>query len=74
MPIHLRPIAAVAVADEPEPFWDGDNEDDRFQKWHESIAWNPAWGKVLPARLNGFSGAWLRDNLMKPLGLHRSAT
>ena len=75
MPTGLRPISAVAVANEPETFWEGNDEANQILLWRQSIRWNPDWGEVQSAkRLNGSSGVWLRDNVLTPLHLNRSAT
>lgn len=72
MSIDLASVAAVAVADEPEPFWDGRDESAQFLRWLKTIAWDSEWGEVAPAgRLNGSSGVWLTENVLCPLGLKR---
>jgi hypothetical protein len=68
-----RPISAVAVADEPEPFWEGADQDDRIDRWKEALPWDPTWGQVAsPGRLNGFSGVWLKDQVLDALRISRS--
>lgn len=62
----FQPIAALAVADEPEVFWDGDDADARVEQWREQH-FDAAWGEVTAARLNGPSGIWLQANIVKPL-------
>jgi len=72
MPLRLSPITAVAIADEPEPFWDGHDEETQVLRWRHSIDWDLSWGEVRPAgRLNGSSGAWLNRNVLAPLELPR---
>jgi hypothetical protein len=65
-PTGLRPISALAVDNEPTVFWDGSDADDRVAAWKDRY-FNPVWGDVTPARLNGPSGAWLRCNVLDPL-------
>jgi hypothetical protein len=74
MPPRVPPIAAVAIADEPEPFWDGHDEGDQVLRWCQSLHWKVGWGEVkLAGRLNGSSGAWLNGNVLAPLHLPRHA-
>ena len=74
LPGKLPSIAAIAVADEPEPFWEGHDEVLLVLRWRQSLQWNSAWGEVQPAgRLNGSSGVWLKENVLDPLRLQRQA-
>lgn len=76
--IHVRwdspegtKISAVAVADEPEPFWDGGNQQDHINRWADALPWKSSWGYVSPpGKLNGSSGIWLRDRVIHPLGIN----
>jgi uracil-DNA glycosylase len=63
---RLRPIAALAVDNEPTVFWDGGDAEDRVEAWRDQY-FDPAWGEVSTARLNGPSGSWLRSNILEPL-------
>jgi hypothetical protein len=66
-------LSAVAVADEPEPFWEGNDQDSRIHEWANTLPWKPEWGQVSPpGKLNGSSGAWLRDQVLAPLRLRRA--
>lgn len=62
----LKPVNALAVDNEPEVFWDGSDADDRVKQWRAQY-FDPAWGEVTAARLNGPSGNWLQANILKPL-------
>ncbi len=63
-------VAALAVAPEPWPFWDGADEDERVSAWRDQVGWQEPWGKAEPAgRLNGSSGQAVRDRVLQPLGL-----
>ena len=63
-------IAALAVDEEPWPFWDGGDQDHRVQTWQTKVGWRPAWGEVSPAgRLNGSSGVSVRDHVLNALGI-----
>lgn len=63
---NLKPIAAMPVDNEPSVFWDGADADDHVDAWRERY-FDPAWGHVAPARLNGPSGSWLRSKVLDPL-------
>lgn len=63
-------VAALAVAEEPWPFWTGDDEVERVVEWRRSVGWLAEWGSAEPAgRLNGSSGRAVRDGILAPLGL-----
>jgi len=67
-----RPIAAVAVADEPEPFWAGKDQEIRIMEWADNLHWNPGWGRFTsPGKLNGSSGSWLFEKVFTPLRINR---
>ena len=63
----LKPISALAIDNEPSVFWDGSDAQDRVERWKAQY-FDPAWGNVAPAALNGPSGAWLRTHILDPLG------
>jgi hypothetical protein len=62
----LKRISALAVDNEPSVFWDGADGEDRVATWRERY-FDPAWGNVFAARLNGPSGAWLATNVRDPM-------
>lgn len=71
-PSGFQPIAAVAVDNEPMPFWDGADQEALIESWKQRVEWQPAWGTVTPAKkLNGPSGAWVRESVLAPLGFSR---
>ncbi len=50
-------VAALAVAEEPYPFWDGADEVERVDRWRGEVGWQSEWGTAEPVgRLNGSSG------------------
>lgn len=69
----LRAVQALAVANEPEPFWTGDDQADVIEAWKSAIGWTSAWGSAEPAQeLNGPSGQWVETQILAPLGYSRS--
>jgi uracil-DNA glycosylase len=64
-------IRALAVDNEPWPFWDGEDaaaRAHRIEDWKREVNWSPDWGTVADAGpLNGSSGRWLRDSVLQPL-------
>lgn len=68
-----RGIAALAVADEPEPFWDGVDAAARLEEWKTAVGFDEAiHGWVGPAPANGDSGRALDAHYLEPLGVDRS--
>ena len=71
-PNGFRRIQAIAVDNEPEPFWNGLDEHDRIEKWKKAVQFDDAWGTVAPVKkLNGSSGLWVDEFILKPLGVSR---
>ena len=72
-PLPYEEIQALAVDNEPEPFWNGRDERELFAAWKRAVGFEPGhWGKVEPAGpLNGASGRKLDDNVLAPLGVRR---
>src|SRR5689334_19059503 len=63
-------VAALAVAPEPWPFWDGRDQNERVAEWKASVNWRDEWGTARPAgRLNGSSGAAVAERVLAPLGM-----
>jgi hypothetical protein len=56
----------LAVDNEPAVFWDGADADQRVDAWRAKY-FDPRWGEVSTAALNGPSGSWLRTNILDPL-------
>jgi hypothetical protein len=69
---NLRPIAALAVDNEPAPFWDGSDAEARVRAW-ETKHFDAEFGEIdVPMGLNGPSGAWVRDRVLEPLGIEQA--
>lgn len=67
-----KPIAAMAVDNEPTPFWTGDDQDERIEAWQKAVNWNPSCGTVTGTKhLNGPSGDWVAKKLLAPLKTDR---
>lgn len=69
---NFKPISALAVDNKPRVFWDGSSADTYVAKWAEEY-FDPTWGTVAPAHLNGTSGDWLNAHIWTPLsesGVH----
>lgn len=59
-------VAALAVGNEPEPFWDGADQVERIAKLH------PPFGTLGPSPLNGVSGRELDEGYLNPMGIRRA--
>lgn len=65
-------IKAVAVDNEPEPFWDGNDERERVERWAAIVSFCDDWGHVEPCgHLNGSSGKWVQRRVLDALGVPR---
>ena len=65
-------IQAVAVDNEPEPFWTGDDQRDRIDSWLDTVSFRDDWGRVEPCgNLNGPSGEWLQSQVLDQLHVAR---
>jgi len=70
----LRQLQALAVDNEPEPFWTGADEIARVDAWKHDRQWRTEWGTVEPAAgLNGPSGQWVQKRILDQFGVDRSA-
>ena len=64
-PNPLRAIKALAVDNEPTPFWDGTDEAESVGQWLANVGWMHDWGIVKPAgRFNGSSGRDLEERYL----------
>lgn len=65
-------IQAVAIDNEPEPFWTGDDQSDRIDSWLDAVSFRDDWGRVEPCgNLNGPSGEWVQSEVIEQLGVAR---
>ena len=74
-PAPFDRVAALAVDNEPQPFWTGADEAAQLEAWAKRVMWNPEWGSIGPAgELNSSSGQWLDEKVLGPLGFNRGET
>ena len=68
-----KPIRAMAVDNEPVPFWNGERDGEYIAQWKAAVGFREGeWGTVAAAgKLNGSSGIWVDDNVLTPLGAGR---
>jgi hypothetical protein len=68
-----KPIKAMAVDNEPVPFWNGDKEKQHIAQWKTAVGFKEGeWGEVAGVgNLNGSSGQWVDDNVLVPLRASR---
>jgi hypothetical protein len=71
----VKPANALAIDNEPEPFWTGEDEHERIEQWKATVGWNlEQHGKARPAgpRNNGSTGRAVVEHHLLPLGARRS--
>ncbi len=74
-PAPFQRVAALAVDNEPSPFWTARDEDAQIEAWTQRVGWKAEWGTVGPAGpLNGSSGLWLDQKVLSPLKATRAET
>ncbi|MBI1948588.1 MAG: hypothetical protein HYS27_23070 [Deltaproteobacteria bacterium] len=74
-PAPWQPVQAIAVDDEPTPFWDGRGQAALVAAWRERVSFNPAWGVAGDTpRFNGSSGAWVHERVLAVLGVAAADT
>ena len=74
-PAPFQRVAALAVDNEPMPFWTGRDEEAQIDAWKTRIGWKAEWGTVGPVGpLNGSSGLWLEQKVLSPLKATRAET
>jgi hypothetical protein len=59
----------MVVDNEPEPFWNGEGEENYIARWKKAVGFrHEEWGEVAGVgNLNGSSGPWVDDNVLEPL-------
>jgi hypothetical protein len=70
---HRRAVGALAIADEPTVFWDGDDDHALVEAWKERVGFRDGngpgeWGHVRGVG-NGTSGRPVRDGVLDVLGV-----
>lgn len=72
----LRQVKALPVADEPTPFWNGDDAAACVKAWITEHSFDPAThGTFAPApKFNGSSGQWVDTNVIDALACTRAET
>lgn len=67
----LKPVRALAVDNEPEPFWDGGDQPRHIEAWATRL-FDDHFGTISSVgRLNGSSGRWVTERVLEPLGATR---
>jgi hypothetical protein len=68
-PPEGKPIKAMAVDNEPVPFWNGEGEEKCIARWKKTVGFlDGEWGEVAGVgALNGSSGHWVDENVLVPL-------
>jgi uracil-DNA glycosylase len=70
-----KAVAALPVDDEPEPFWNGADAEERVAAWKAWLQPEASDGTfTAPKSLNGPSGTWVDDNVLAPLNTARKQT
>lgn len=71
-PEPYRSVQALAVDNEPEPFWEGEDESECIEIWKATVGFTDRLGTIeCCRRFNGPSGVKLRERYLEPLGLDR---
>ena len=74
-PAPFKGVKALAVDNEPVPFWTGTDEAERIEGWKARVGWREDWGTVGPVGpLNGSSGLWVEQKVLSPLKASRAET
>lgn len=72
-PKPWKRVQAIAVDNEPEPFWTGHDQEKRVAVWRKAVGWKDTWGILrLPGGLNGPSGQWVEERVLVPLRAGRA--
>lgn len=65
-------MRALAVDNEPEPFWTGDGGDNHMKAWKAMVGWQDDWGEVtLVSDVNGRSGRWVEGSILGAFNVAR---
>jgi uracil-DNA glycosylase len=72
-PPEGKPVKAMAVDNEPVPFWNGERENEYLANWKRAVGFRDGeWGEVAAVGdLNGSSGVWVDENVLGPLDARR---
>lgn len=72
-PTPYRRVRAIPIDDEPTPFWDGADQEQRVRARRGAVGFKAAWGTIRAVpRFNGPSGQKLREMLFIPLAIASS--
>ena len=72
-PSPFRRVTAIAVDDEPTPFWDGADQLAVVERWKSAVGFRDEWGQVRAnPQLNGPCGQKFVANVLAPLGFTAS--
>lgn len=66
-------VKALAVDNEPTPFWNGADEEEQIAEWKRLVRFHVGeWGEVATSDVvNGAAGRWLDEHVLAPLGATR---
>jgi hypothetical protein len=73
---HRKGVRALAVDNEPTPFWAAEDERKQIEAWKTAVGFRVGeWGEVETSEaVNGKVGRWVDEHVLVPLGVTREET